>query len=58
MKNANFIIVKDVPSQECCQCGEVSYSNDVALQLERIVDSLKEQAKEVTITYYTDNSAA
>ena len=53
-----FIIIKDVPSQVCCQCGEVSYSNDVALQLEKIVDSLKEQVKEVTITHYTDNPAA
>ena len=30
-----IIIVKDVPSQVCSQCGEVSYSNDVALQLEK-----------------------
>ena len=28
-----IIIVKGVPSQVCTQCGEVSYSNDVAEQL-------------------------
>ena len=30
-----IIIVKDVPSQVCSQCGEFSYRNDVALQLEK-----------------------
>ena len=29
-----IIIVKDVPSQVCSQCGEVSYSHEVAMQLE------------------------
>ena len=41
-KNTNFIadlgdciiIVKDVPSQVCSQCGEVSYSHEVAKRLE------------------------
>ena len=29
-----FIIVKNVPSQVCSQCGEVSYSDEVAAKLE------------------------
>ena len=28
-----FIIVKNVPSQVCSQCGEVSYSDEVAAKL-------------------------
>ena len=34
-----IIIIKNVPSQVCKQCGEVSYSNEVAQQLERLVNS-------------------
>ncbi len=48
-KNTNFIadlgdciiIVKDVPSQVCSQCGEVSYSHEVAKRIEEIVGQMK-----------------
>jgi YgiT-type zinc finger domain-containing protein len=33
-------IVKNVPARICAQCGEVSYSDEVARQLEHIVSSL------------------
>ncbi|GHV76731.1 hypothetical protein AGMMS49942_15520 [Spirochaetia bacterium] len=36
-----IVIVKNVPSQVCAQCGEVSYSNEVARQLEKIVETVK-----------------
>ena len=39
-----IIIVKGVPSQVCSQCGEVSYSHEVAIQLEKIVNKLKNSA--------------
>lgn len=51
-----IIIVKDVPSQVCNQCGEVSYSHDVALQLEKITNKLKDAMTEVAIVHY--NKAA
>ena len=35
-----IIIVKGVPSRVCGQCGEVSYSDEVARYLEQIVRSL------------------
>ena len=38
-----IIIVKDVPSQVCTQCGEVSYSNEVTEQLEKIVNMYQQQ---------------
>ena len=47
-----IIIVKDVPSQVCSQCGEVSYSHDVALQLEKITNKLKDSLTEVAIVHY------
>ena len=51
-----IIIVKDVPSQVCSQCGEVSYSHEVALQLEKIVNQLKNTMTEIAVVHY--NSAA
>ena len=47
-----IIIVKDVPSQVCSQCGEVSYSHDVALQLEKITNKLNDSLTEVAIVHY------
>ena len=60
-KNTNFIadlgnciiIVKDVPSQVCSQCGEVSYSHEVAKQLEKIVNRMKDALTEVAIVHYS-----
>ena len=52
------IIVKDVPSQVCQQCGEVSYSDDVARKLEEIVRSLQNQSMEIAVTHYSTNDAA
>lgn len=49
-----IIIVKDVPSQVCSQCGEVSYSNDVALQLERIINKTKSTLTEITVVRYSN----
>jgi len=52
-----IIIVKNVPSQVCNQCGETSYSHDIAVQLERIVDSLRSSITEVAIVNYHDKVA-
>ena len=49
-----IIIVKDVPSQVCSQCGEVSYSNDVALQLEKIINETKNKLTEIAVVRYSD----
>lgn len=35
------VIVKNVPGQVCQQCGETSYSDEVAQQLEKIVEAVK-----------------
>lgn len=52
-----FIIVKNVPSQVCSQCGEVSYSDEVSAKLERIVRAVRKAVSEVAIVNYQDSVA-
>ena len=49
-----IIIIKNVPSQVCKQCGEVSYSNEVAKQLERLVNSVRNAITEITVINYSE----
>lgn len=49
----HIIIVKDVPSQVCSQCGETSYSDDVAAQLERIVAEAHNALSEIAVFNYS-----
>ncbi|WP_307761225.1 YgiT-type zinc finger protein [uncultured Phascolarctobacterium sp.] len=44
-----IVIIKNVPSQVCTQCGEVSYTDEVAAELERISNSLKQSVTEIAI---------
>jgi YgiT-type zinc finger domain-containing protein len=52
-----IVIVKNVPSHECAQCGEVSYSDEVAKRLEQIVDGLRAVATEIAVVNYPDRVA-
>ena len=47
-----IIIVKNVPCSQCSQCGEISYSNEVAKRLEKIVDTLKNTLTEISVIDY------
>lgn len=51
--NTCVIIVKNVPSLVCSQCGEVYYTNDVMKQLERIVDTMEKVVQDVAIFEYS-----
>ena len=53
-----IVIVKNVPSQVCVQCGETSYNNDVAHRLERIVNDMRKAITEVAIVNYADKVVA
>ncbi len=53
-----IVIVKNVPSHVCSQCGEVSYSNDVAKKLEKIVNSVRDKMIEITVINYDDSGQA
>ncbi len=52
-----IIIIKDVPSEICSQCGEISYSNDVSLQLQKIVNSMRKTITEIAVVHYSDKVA-
>ena len=48
------VIVKNVPARVCQQCGEASFSNEVAQQLEKIVEAVKHSImSEVAIVEYS-----
>lgn len=49
--------MKNVPSQVCSQCGEVSYSDEVSAKLERIVRAVRKAVSEVAIVNYQDSVA-
>ena len=51
----NFIIIiKNVPASVCKQCGEYYLEQNVALEIEKIIDNYRENAAEVIIINYFD----
>ena len=53
-----IIIVKNVPSLVCGQCGEASYSDEVAQQLEKIIHRITDSASaEIAIVNYSEKAA-
>ena len=53
------VIVKNVPARVCPQCGETSYSNEAAQQLEKIMNRVKSGVlSEVAIVEYSSAGAA
>lgn len=52
-----IVIVRNVPSNVCVQCGEVSYSDEVSKRLEIIVSSLQNQLTEIAVVNYSANVA-
>lgn len=49
----NLIIVKNVPCEECQQCGEKYFSDEVAMRLEAIVNATKAKMQELVILDYS-----
>lgn len=52
-----IIIIKGVPATVCSQCGEQYFSDEIAENIEKIVNQLKELALEVTVVNYQDKVA-
>lgn len=46
------VIIKNVPAKICSQCGEASFSDEVAKKLERIIESLRTSLTEVAVADY------
>ena len=55
---AHIIIIKDVPSFVCSQCGDTTYSDEVAHVLEQIVESLRHAPTEMSVVNYAHRPAA
>jgi YgiT-type zinc finger domain-containing protein len=52
------VVIKNVPSRICSQCGETSYSDDVARRLEQIVRTIAGSASaEVAVLSYSEKAA-
>lgn len=47
-----IVIIKNVPSFVCSQCGETSYSDEVSKRIEEIVNALREHITDIAITDY------
>ena len=52
-----IIVIKNVPCNECEQCGETYYDDVVATQLEKIVDRLRNFPSEIAVVDYSDKVA-
>ncbi len=50
------IVIKNVPCEECVQCGEKFYSDEVAGHLEKLVAAAKQLMQEISVIDY--NKAA
>ena len=50
--NGHYIIIKHVPCHQCEQCGEVSYSGETVVKIERIINELEKMLTEVAIVEY------
>jgi YgiT-type zinc finger domain-containing protein len=57
--NDCIVIIKNVPSFVCMQCGEVVHSDSVSHRLEQILDSIKSSicSAEITVMSYSDKAA-
>jgi len=55
--DGSIIIIKNVPSLVCGQCGEVFYENEVMKRIEKIVDLFKNALAEIAIVNYEDKVA-
>jgi len=52
------VVIKNVPSGICEQCGETSYNDEVARQLEKIVQNIaKSVSAEIAVVDYSRKAA-
>jgi YgiT-type zinc finger domain-containing protein len=50
------IVIKNVPCEECEQCGEKFYPNEVARHLEKIVNVAKNLMQEISVIDYSKSA--
>ena len=50
-KNGSMVIlIKDVPCEECEQCGEIYFNNDIVKTIEHILNGIQPISSEITLT--------
>ena len=49
----NLIVIRNIPCQECDQCGERYYDTDIVKQIEKIVSEVKKVIQEVSVIDYS-----
>ena len=47
-----IIVIKNVPCEECEQCGEKYYTDEVAEKIERMVNLAKQMMQEIAVLDY------
>jgi YgiT-type zinc finger domain-containing protein len=53
-----IVVIKNVPSRVCDQCGESSYSDETAQRLEQIVRNIMSSASaEIAVVSYSEKAA-
>lgn len=51
--NNSVIIIKNVPCEEREQCGEIFYTDEVAEQLEKLVEAAKSLLQDISVIDYS-----
>lgn len=51
--NNCIIVIKNVPCEECDQCGKIEYTDNVMKNLEIIVNCVKNLLQEVSVVDYS-----
>lgn len=51
--NGAIIVIKNVPCEECEQCGEKFYTDEVAENLEKMVNAAKQMMQEIAVLDYS-----
>lgn len=52
-----IIIIRNVPCEECSQCGERFFADDVMEKIEEIISKVRSVASEVFVTDYSKVAA-
>jgi YgiT-type zinc finger domain-containing protein len=53
-----IIVIKNVPTDVCEKCGQKSYTDNVAKQIEKIINSTRNAITEVAVVNYSENLVA
>ena len=50
----HVIVIKNVPCEECTQCGETVITDDVMQIIEKLIEQAKQMVNEVTVIDYKE----